>query len=73
MKKANIFYRSLSIFSIALGILLVLSIQLSALGAVIGLGNNSTSLNLGFGSFFLICGIVLLIIELKQNSAIKNK
>ncbi|MBS3092941.1 hypothetical protein J4466_06010 [Candidatus Pacearchaeota archaeon] len=73
MEASRIFYRVLSSLSIILGILLILSIQISALGAVIGLGNNSTSLNLSFGFFFLVCGIVLLIMELKQNSLIKGK
>ncbi len=73
MEASRIFYKTLSSLSIILGILLILSTQLSALGAVIGLGNNSASLNLSFGFFFLTCGIVLLIIELKQNSSVKGK
>ena len=58
------FYQVLSILSVIFGLFLLASMKMKNFGAVIGLSNLSVKLNLGFGLFFAICGIVLFLIQI---------
>jgi len=60
------FYKTLSLFSFILGATLLVSIPISALGAVIGVNNLTNSTNIGFGAFFLVAGVALFVVVKKD-------
>ncbi len=66
--RAKIFFKTLSIVSIVLGILLVVNSGIPMLGAVVGFEDISLATNLGFGVFFLVAGCLLFFIEKRETN-----
>jgi len=57
------FYQILSLLSAIFGILLMIYPKMGIVGAVIGLSNVPSNINLGFGLFFIIAGIALFTVQ----------
>lgn len=66
MGKLKRFYKILSLVSMVLGAVILISSQNTILGNVIGTSKISDLTALGFGSFFLIAGIALFIVQRKD-------
>jgi len=62
MKKMQTLYKIESILSVIIGAFLLINAKTQVIGAVIGLENVTQNISIGWGSFFLICGVALFVI-----------
>jgi uncharacterized membrane protein YhiD involved in acid resistance len=61
--KSGIMFRIIGMLSFIFGLVLFVSLRVTAIGAIIGTERVSNSITIGFATFFLIMGLALFVTD----------